>query len=343
MTERGIYTYADIYSQPAAWAKALAIFQAQAPSLSALWQAGNFERVLLTGCGSTYYLAQIGAALIQELSGVPAQAISATELLLFPQIMLPSALETLFVTVSRSGTTRETVQAEQLFRKYSRGHTLAITCHSESVLAQAAATIWAVDAARETSRVQTRSFSSMAVLLTALALTLAGRDASSELASLPSTLQRLLDSSSNLARTLGERHDFTQFIVLGSGVLYGLACEVMLKLAEMSLVPSSAFHPLEFLHGPKYTVTDKTLVIALLNEAVVDEELAAVKEAQKRGATVLVMVEDAKDLALNAATYSVSLQSGLSLPARVILYLPLLQLIGYWQAMTRGKNPDFPQ
>jgi glucosamine--fructose-6-phosphate aminotransferase (isomerizing) len=343
MTERGEYTYADIFSQPESWAKARNIFQAQAQTLTALWQSNKFERVLLTGCGSTYYLAQIGAGLIQELTGVNAQAVTASELMLFPQVTLTSSLKTLFITVSRSGTTRETVEAVRLFRKYGTGHTLTFTCHSESVLAQEADSVCAIDTARETSRVQTRSFSSMAVLLTAFALTIAGKNAAQELATLPNTLQRMLDDYSNLARTLGERQDFTQFIFLGSGVLHGLACEAMLKMAEMSLVPSIAFHALEFLHGPKYTVTDKTLVVGLLNEAIRDEELAAVKEAQKRGATLLVIMETATGLSLGDSAHIVALQSHLSLPVRVILYLPILQLIGYWQAMTRGKNPDFPQ
>ena len=343
MTERGEYTYADIFSQPESWAKALDILQTEVEPLTTLWQEGHFEYVLLTGCGSTYYLAQIGAALIQQYTSVPVQAITASEIMLFPQVTFDSLPRTLFITVSRSGTTCETVEAARLFRKYGTGHTLTFTCHNESILAQESDSVCAVDFARETSRVQTRSFSSMAVLLIAFALTIAGKDAGQELASLPTTLQRMLDDYSDLARNLGESQDFTQFIFLGSGVLYGLACEAMLKMAEMSLVPSTAFHALEFLHGPKYTVNDKTLVVGLLNEAVLAEEIAAVKEAQRRGATVLTISEDAIDLALNEPAHIITLQSGLSLPLRVILYLPILQLIGYWQAMTRGKNPDFPQ
>src|SRR5688572_29020862 len=95
MTERGEYTYADIFSQPESWAKALDVFQAQAQMLTALWQSNNFERVLLTGCGSTYYLAQIGAVLIQQYISVPVQAITASELMLFPQVTLTSSLKTL--------------------------------------------------------------------------------------------------------------------------------------------------------------------------------------------------------------------------------------------------------
>lgn len=340
MTQRGQHTYAEIYSQPEIWKQTLEVFRANESALLKLWKSGNFERVLLTGCGSTYYLGQFGADLIQAQTAIPAQAISATELMLFPEAMLQSELKTLFITVSRSGTTRETVAAARNFREYGKGTTLTITCHSESLLAQEADFVLAIDEAREISRVQTRSFSSMALLLEAFALAISGRDATTILDPLPDILQNLLNNYADLSRSLGEQDQIKQFVFLGSGILYGLACEAMLKIAELSRLPSTAFHALEFMHGPKYMVTEHTLVIALLTNSIIDEEIIAVREAQERSATVLILVEKNDQTDLSQLANIVKLQTDLPLYASAILYLPLLQLLGYFQAVFHGYNPD---
>src|SRR5512138_2621376 len=95
-------TYREIKSQTEAWAQALDVTKAVS-----LPKASEYGQVIFTGCGSTYYLSLAAAALYQQLTGYPARAIPASELLLNPQTIVgrignPTYL---LVAVSRSGTT----------------------------------------------------------------------------------------------------------------------------------------------------------------------------------------------------------------------------------------------
>jgi glucosamine--fructose-6-phosphate aminotransferase (isomerizing) len=342
MTDKGQHTLAEITSQPEIWQDALRVYAEQAQKLRALWDAGRFEQVVLTGCGSTYYAALIGAALIQAQTGVPGRALSASELMLAPQVHFKPGMPTLLIMVSREGKTRETIEAARQFRAHGRGVTLAVTCTSESVLAEEADVVLAVDTAREISRAQTRSFSSMTLLLQALALTFAGRDAVALLAELPAHLARLLRRYEPLARELGAAPDIQQFMFLGSGALYGMACEAMLKAMETTLLPGMAFHVLESMHGPLYVTTDRTLVGIMVQDELYAEEIRALAEAQKRGARCLLVMDQPPASPVEESVSLIALETGLPIEARAILYLPLLQLLIYHQSVNRGLNPDRP-
>ena len=63
------------------------------------------------------------------------------------------------------------------------------------------------------------------------------------------------------------QHDFADYVCLGQGPFYGLACEYALKVTEMSVSYAQSFHTLEFRHGPKSIVSPQTLLIFLLSEA----------------------------------------------------------------------------
>ncbi len=268
----GEITLSEIKSQPQVWAQALSLFEQQVDETVTFWKQGKFDQVIFAGCGSTYYLGVIGATLLQAATGTPAKAYSASELMLFPQTNFDRTRKTLMICVSRSGTTRETVEAARLFRQYASGSIAVVTCQSDSPLALQADLLLAIDAAQEQSRVQTRSFSSMAVVITALAAGLGGHEWQS-LKTLPDALDKLMATSADLMRQLGEDLSITRFVFLGSGAQYGLACEAMLKMTEMTRVPSVSYHILEFLHGPRYATDANTLAVGLLSDSVYAEEV----------------------------------------------------------------------
>lgn len=338
----GEKTFAEIMSQPAIWQEALQVLADRLETLEAWWAEPSFEQVLLTGCGSTYYLSVVGAELLQAYAGIPARACPASELMLYPARHFDPQRRTLLLTVSRSGITRETVAAVRNFRRYGRGEAAAISCHSESELVAAVDWSLVVDAAREQSRVQTRSFSSMLLLMQALVGVRAetAQKATAALQTLPDRAARLLEETHDLARLLGEKPDTCQYLFLGSGALYGLACEMMLKLLEMSTLPSLAFQALEFLHGPRYAVNRGTRVVALLSEDILEEEIRALEEARRRGATVLALATGAAD-SDGPWDHRVTLPAA-DLPAwaQPILFLPMLQLLGWHEARSQGRDPD---
>ena len=106
----GMYTYGEIMSQPDAWRETLAYLAAHTEKIAGL-EPQTFDEVIFTGCGSTYYLALAAAALVQELTGVRAKALPASEVWLYPASAYRAGAKTLLIAVSRSGTTTETLRA----------------------------------------------------------------------------------------------------------------------------------------------------------------------------------------------------------------------------------------
>lgn len=342
MNPRGENTYREIVHQPEAWSQALEVARAQAESLCDLWHRADGRSLLFIGCGSTYYLSRAAAAMARE-AGLRADAMPASELWLSPQLAGDLA-GTLLVAVSRSGETSETVHALQSFRQAGGRAVLHIGCYPESTLARSADLALTVPKAQEMSVAQTRSFASMLILCQALVASLvAGPHAVGRLGSLPDLGRRLLERYAGLSESLGSDPSLQRFFFLGSGPRYGLASEAMLKMKEMSLSYSEAYHPLEFRHGPKSVVNDESLVIGLLADEARVQEAAVLSDMKALGARTLAIAEGGTPEALGGADYAVDLGSGLPMADRLILYLPVLQLMAYHRALANGQDPDRPR
>ena len=125
-----------------------------------------------------------------------------------------------------------------------------------------------------------------------------------------------------------------RFYFLGSGPRYGLACELSLKMKEMSLSHSEPFHFLEFRHGPKSMLTPNTRMVGLVSEANRVHELAVLDEMRQHGAQVLALGERDADVAF---------ASQVSEAAWNVLSLPVGQLLVFERAVQRGLDPDHPR
>lgn len=334
------YTYREIKSQPEILPEVLQNFHERKAELSNMWKDGEYEQVIFTGCGSTYHISKSAAALFQSLTGVPAFFYPASELVLFPDVVFPKNRRTLLVTESRSGETTETVDAVASFRKAAAGKVLAITCDSKSSLAQAADLTLAADAAQEKSVAQTRSFSSMLLISQALAGHIGGKDIGL-LDRLPTEIAHSFEEYEGLAKKVGENTAINANFYLGSGLLYGIASEAMLKMKEMSLSVSEAFHVMDFRHGPMSMVTEDSVVIGLLSENALPEEVAVMKHMRELGGQILSISEKPYE-GLASLGDLVLLETGLPNWVHMLVYLPFLQLYAYYRSVAKGLNPDAP-
>jgi glucosamine--fructose-6-phosphate aminotransferase (isomerizing) len=334
--ERGIYTQSEIFSQPEAWRQALEVVEQKRSRLEPLLN-GDYDQVLFTGCGSTYYLALAAAALFQELTQRSGRAVPGGELLLNPATVEragPLARQTLLVAISRSGATTETVRAVERFKKERRGPVVAITNYADQPLAWLADLALVIDKGQEESMAQTRSFASMYVTAAAMAALAAGdKTLLKAIQGLPEVGRNLLDTYTQLARQFGENLAFDRFYFLGSGIHYGLACEVNLKMKEMALTHSEAFHFLELRHGPMSMVTESAVVVGLLSEKNFKHEMAVLDEMKAKGGTILTLGED---------EVMVEFGSGIPESGRAVLYLPVLQLMAFYRSLAKDLDPDRP-
>ena len=129
METTGTHTRHEIESQPEAWAAAYAHLEGQSAALDGLVAAGGYDSLLFTGCGSTYYLAIAAAAVAQQVCGLPARGLPASELWLD----LPAARvgrKPLLVAVSRSGATTETSIPRPRHATQPAGSYQGITCRT---------------------------------------------------------------------------------------------------------------------------------------------------------------------------------------------------------------------
>lgn len=321
-------TYREIKSQTGAWAQATELTR----KLS-LPKASDYGQVIFTGCGSTYYLSLAAAALYQELTGCGARAVPASELLFNSQVVLTDQ-KTLLVAVSRSGTTTETVKAAQKFKAEKRGDVIVISNYDE-VLSRSADLNIVIDKGQEESVAQTRSYASMYVAATVFCARMAGRDdLVSAMEQLPEVGNLIIGNYESFANEVGSKLDFDRFYFLGSGIRYGLACEINLKMKEMTLTHSEPFHFMEFRHGPMSMVNDKAVVVGMLSEANRTHEANVLSEMKALGGTVVALAESDADIVF---------QSKVPESVQGVLYLPVLQLMAFYRSVAKGLNPDRPK
>lgn len=332
MADHVPYTFGEITTQTAAWAESLRTVEDHRDQLASLLKSG-FDRIVYTGCGSTYYLSMAGAALLRDLTRQAAEAFPASEFLLYPDVVYPAnAGRTLLIVSSRSGRTTETLRAVEAFRERSLGTVLTITNYPDSPLVDLSDLVIGLPAGQEVGTAQTRSFAAMYVAVTAINTLLAGRmDLYGTMAGLLPAGDRLLEAYADRVQTFAQNTDLKQFYYLGSGPRYPLACEASLKMKEISLSFSEPFHFMEFRHGPMSMVGEQTAVVGLVSSASRSYEEPVLKEMVELGGQVLSLAEQDADF---------SLRSNLPEPVRGVLYLPLLQLLAYYRALALGRNPD---
>jgi glucosamine--fructose-6-phosphate aminotransferase (isomerizing) len=190
----------------------------------------------------------------------------------------------------------------------------------------------------------TRSFTSMLFLLQYTAAICSGNQGfESALEKVLEHGEQLMRRAMELAEDIIRTKSPTKFVFLGHGPCYGLACEGMLKMKEMSLSVSEAYHSLEFRHGPMSLVDEDMLLTMLISERARKEETKLLQEMKALGATTHVICDRADAEIRAASDYLIEIGSKLADEVRLILYMPPLQLLAYTNAVAKGLDPDNPK
>ncbi len=335
METRGLYTREEIFSQPEAWAQAITSLKASSFEIQDFSRYAPLEQLIFTGCGSTYYLSCAAATLFQSLAGLLARGVPASELWLSPQSYFHSPDATVLVAISRSGETTETIRSCEAFANEYQGRSITLVCDPHSTLANMGTLALSLPSGMEKSVAQTRAFSTLYLGVMGLSALWSKReDLVSQFSSLPVIGRKLLTDYHPLAELYGRRLDLDRIYFLGSAGRHGLAQELSLKMKEMSVTHSEAFHFLEFRHGPKAMVNHNTLVVGLVSESHAEYELAVLDDIASLGADIITIGERNTDVSFNSQLEEVN---------RNILYLPFGQMLAYERSIVKGYDPDHPQ
>lgn len=338
------HTLAEIYSQPRIWSetetqlKQLGVLERLAETFSASspW--------LFAGCGSSYYLSRLIAALWTKQFYIPATAVPTSELLFAPEETMRRTGAEQVVLMSRSGETTEVLRAAELLQLHKTVQTLGVTCNPQSVLEKLCTHTFKLDWADEKSTVMTRSFTAILLAFQRLGLQfVSDSHLSAALDELPRKGQAWFDANAHKIQEFAGKRKFQDYVFLGQGVHYWLAQEAGLKVTEMSSSYAQVYHSLEFRHGPRSIAGPETLITFYMSDAANEAETTLARELKELGAATCVIVNRASpelkkhsdllvELALDGpefARYAVS-----AIPAH---------LLGTAVGLRKGLNPDAPR
>jgi glucosamine--fructose-6-phosphate aminotransferase (isomerizing) len=328
------YTLNEICSQPEVWQQTLDICTQHDRRGIAEWI--NSDHCVLTGSGSSFYLCLSAGAYFTKLTGHRASAISASEICSFADAYLPARGNGPLLAVSRKGKSAETVDAASWFKKRS-AKTIAISTLTESPLLEVCEAALLLPAAAEQSRYMTRSFTSILLAIQYLTAVSTGhKEVAAELLKLPEVGKQVLDRCRGESKLVAEQKQAGDYVGLGQGPFYGLAAESMLKLKEMVRVPAEAYPSLEVMHGPNYLFNRDTLATLLLSDTARSYELALLEKLHKSEVSIFVICDKAVPEVRANAHHIFELQSDLSELARLILAMPVMQLLAYYRACAKG-------
>ncbi|WP_275791259.1 SIS domain-containing protein [Pararhizobium gei] len=275
------------------------------------------KTVIVVGCGTSFYLAQTIAAAF-NLNGRNALAVPGAEWSRRRNAYLADQSDLCVIALSRSGESTETVQAVEVSRD-AGFPTIALTCEKDSSITRAAETVVYIKTHAEEGIVMTSSASLMLIA----GLRMAGVKLDPSIITAAKAGLGAMDAGiRDLIR--GRSH----FVYLGAGPFYGMATEGSLKLQEMSISYSQAFHPMEYRHGPISLVDEGTLAIILYSAETQDEEAKVADDIRAKGAAII----------------GFGGPGDLSIPAEIeglgqtIALLPALQIIG--ERVAEAKNID---
>ena len=272
--------------------------------------------IVVTGCGTSYYLAQ-SLACSYNARGQRAIAVPGAEWARRPESYLADPRDILVLGLSRSGTTTETVQAMQVSR--DRGWpTFAISCVEGAEILLAADRGLYVPTDRREGIVMSVSAS----LMLLAGLRMVGISVPGEV--IGTARAGLAAMALGAGAVISGRH---HFVYLGAGAQYGLATEGSLKLQEMSITYSQAFHPMEYRHGPISLIDDASVVVVLYSPDTAKEEAQLVAEVQAKGARVI----------------GFGGPGDLGIEAGGLAALPALQILGELVALQKGIDTETPR
>ncbi|MBM7130698.1 SIS domain-containing protein [Dyella mobilis] len=349
-------TLREILQQPATWQDTFDLLRspvAQQRLAKALDPRPAY--IVLTGSGSSIYIGECLAPVLQAGLGVPVQAIAAGTLLTHWRSVLPPG-PGLLVSLARSGDSPESAGVVNLLLEHAPSwRHLVITCNANGKLAtqyrdESRVTALVLDErTNDRSLVMTSSFTNLLLGGTALLHDTSAALPASAVARAATDTQHIFDAHTDAVAALAQR-GFTSAVYLGSGAAFGAAREGALKMLEMTggKVVTLAETFLGLRHGPMSFVHPQTLVVALLSPdpAVRQYECDLLRELSRKqlGMAKLVVGDDipADVLGPQDVGIATSTPTGGAEVAAMLSGVVVTQWLAFFRCLDQGGKPDTP-
>ena len=348
----------EIHEQPAVVQRALegrlrddqVLVEAFGPQAAALF--AKVRNVQIVACGTSYHAGMVARYWLEELAGIPCQVEVASE---FRYRKVVVQADTLFVSISQSGETADTLAALRNAKLMQRGYlgSLAICNVATSSLVRESDLTLLTQAGPEIGVASTKAFTTQLVGLMLLTLSLgqvqgnlsraSEAELVAELRRLPMRLAESLAMDKQIEK-LSER--FTEkhhTLFLGRGAQYPVAMEGALKLKEISYIHAEAYPAGELKHGPLALVdADMPVVTVAPNNELLEKLKSNLQEVRARGGELIVFADGEAGFENGEGTQLVNMPHIHDALAPILYTIPL-QLLSYHVAVLRGTDVDQPR
>jgi glucosamine--fructose-6-phosphate aminotransferase (isomerizing) len=357
--EKGGYEHfmlKEIHEQPEALSQSITGRVDRAGRIQAEELAGleavlrTVTRVELIACGSAHYASLIGAAAIQDWTGLPARANIGSEFRYGPP---PLDEHTLVIAVTQSGETADTIAPTRLARE--RGcPIIAVTNTVGSAITREADAVLFLQAGPEIAVAASKTFvtqvTTLVILAAAIAKARGTLPVDDELAlgtalrALPAAAARALETAAIDTPDLARRYVNSRgFMFVGRGATYPVALEGALKLKEVSYVHAEGYAAGELKHGPISLLdAECPLVAVATRSSVYDKLISNVMEGRARDARVIAVATEG-DLAIEHYADDICRVPDTHEALSPVLAIIPLQLFAYHIAVARGTDVDQPR
>ena len=307
------------------------------------------ESVTIVACGTSYLAGSVARYWIEELAGLPCQVEIASE---YRYRNPATQKNSLFITISQSGETADTLAALRLAKESDFLATLTLCNVPTSTTVRQSDIAMMLNAGTEVGVASTKAFVAQTTALLLVTLLLARQrglkagleeEIVQQLHQLPETIAELLKLDEPIAKLAEVFADKEHALYLGRGSFYPIAMEGALKLKELSYIHAEGYAAGELKHGPLALVDESMPVVALApNDELLEKLYSNLQEVRSRGGQLFVFVEQGVSTQAEDGITHIVLPPCHKYLAPIAYVVPL-QLLAYHIALIKGTDVDQPR
>lgn len=309
----------------------------------------KINAVQIVACGTSSHAGLVAKYWFESIAKIPCQVDIASDYRYRDIIVQPN---TLFVTISQSGETADTLAALRYAKKLGYVATLAVCNVATSSLVRESDISMLTMAGQEIGVASTKAFTTQLTILLVLSIVLARRTGLSaaheaklvkELHKLPSIVDKTLGLRKQIKTIAKQFSDKHHSLFLGRGIQYPVAKEGALKLKEISYIHAEAYPAGELKHGPLALVDSKMPVVAVApNNDLLGKLKANLSEVSARGGKLFVFADESIGYQSEKGLKVINVPRCSEALAPIVFTVPL-QLLSYYVAITKGTDVDHPR
>jgi len=312
----------------------------------------NTKQIQIVACGTSYNAGLVAKYWIEDIAKIPCNVEVASEYRYRRPILSDN---TLFITLSQSGETADTLEALKAAKKINKKvKSLSITNSAESSLTRISDLTFMTHAGPEIGVASTKAFSTQLVALALLTCSIGklknNIDKKQEsrivngLKKLPGLINEALTQENHIKllakRFLGKN----SALFLGRGTMHAIAMEGALKLKEISYIHAEAYPAGELKHGPIALIDKNMPVIAIApNDDLLEKLKSNLQEVKSRGAQMIVFEDENSKIQPMEALEVIPVTSNLGRITAPIIFTIPLQLLSYHVSIIKGNDVDKPR